>query len=89
MSEVLAKRLSLTLTGELNFWVKRSGKSVSHIHGNHFFFNSTVIASIIIQIYTVEPRLTATSVIRSPRCYGKFFLARKNDLTFSLKQKNR
>ena len=39
--------------------------------------------------YTVEPRLTATSIIRSPRYYGQFFfLARQNGHAFPYK-KNR
>ena len=37
---------------------------------------------------TVEPRLTATSVIQSPRCYGHFFLDRQNGHTFPHKKKN-
>ena len=38
--------------------------------------------------YTVEPRLTATSIIRSPRYYGQFFfLARQNGHTFPYKRK--
>ena len=35
---------------------------------------------------TVEPRLTATSLIRSPRYFGHFFLARQNGHTFSYKK---
>ena len=39
-------------------------------------------------IYTVKPRLTATSVIRSPRYYGHFLGPPvKNRHTFSLKKK--
>ena len=34
-------------------------------------------------IYTVEPRLTATSLIRPPRYYGHFFWSRQNGHTFS------
>ena len=38
--------------------------------------------------YTVEPRLTATSIIWSPRYYGQFFfLARHNGHTFPYKRK--
>ena len=39
------------------------------------FINSTIG-------YTVEPRLTATSVIRSPRYYGHLFSARQNRHAF-------
>ena len=35
---------------------------------------------------TVEPRLTATSVIRSPRYYGRFFGCPQNDHTFCYKK---
>ena len=34
---------------------------------------------------TVEPRLTTTSLIRPPRYYDHFFLARQNVHTFSYK----
>ena len=34
---------------------------------------------------TVEPRLTTTSLIRPPRYYDYFFLARQNVHTFSYK----
>ena len=36
--------------------------------------------------YTVEPRLTVTSIIRSPRYYGQFFSARQNGPTFLYKK---
>ena len=35
--------------------------------------------------HTVEPRLTTTSLIRPPRYYDHFFLARQNARTFSYK----
>ena len=35
---------------------------------------------------TVEPRLMATSVIRSPCYFGLFFLARQNGPTFSYRE---
>ena len=34
----------------------------------------------------MEPRLTATPLIRSPRYYGHFFLARQNGHTFAYKK---
>ena len=36
---------------------------------------------------TVEPRGTATSVIRLPRYFGHFFSAQQNDHTFSYLKK--
>ena len=36
-------------------------------------------------LITVEPRLTTTSLIRPPRYYDHFFLARQNVHTFSYK----
>ena len=41
----------------------------------------------ILSITTVEPRLTATSVIQSPRYYDHVFSAQQNGHTFSLKQR--
>ena len=39
--------------------------------------------------FTAEPRLTTTSVIRSPRYYGHYYLAaRQNGQTFFCKKKN-
>lgn len=37
----------------------------------------------------VEPRGTATSVIRLPRYFGHFFSAQQNDHTFPYLKKNR
>ena len=34
---------------------------------------------------TVEPRLTATSIIRSPRNYGQFFRSGKTTMDFVIK----
>ena len=40
----------------------------------------------VLEQTTVEPRLTATPLIRSPRYYGHSFLARPNCHTFTYKK---
>ena len=45
---------------------------------NSFKFKHKTFTRVLRVLNIGEPRLTATSIIRSPRYYGHFFSARKN-----------
>ena len=70
---LMKKHTTPTLRELCSLFARKPGKSVDQ--SGH-------------KINTVEPRLTKTSVIRSPRYYVHFFLAaQQNDHTFSCKNK--